>query len=83
MAPTFQTRFAAVIVAVWIAHGFLRNIAARSVQRHIESDAALGAHAFDAIGPAGVVAVRQVVAAAVPHGQARMLPAIAARRSPP
>jgi hypothetical protein len=36
---------AAVIVAVWIAHGFLRNIAARSVQRHIESDAALGAHA--------------------------------------
>jgi inner membrane transporter RhtA len=27
--------------------------------------AGIGAHAFDAIGPAGVVAVRQVVAAAV------------------
>ena len=31
--------------------------------------AALGAHAFGAVGPPGVVAVRQVVAAAVLRGQ--------------
>jgi hypothetical protein len=36
---------AAVIVAVWLVHRFLRNIVARSVQRQLESDAALGAYA--------------------------------------
>jgi hypothetical protein len=36
---------AAVIVAAWLLHRLLRRIAARSVQRQIERDSALGAHA--------------------------------------
>jgi hypothetical protein len=36
---------AAVIVAAWLAHRFLRGVAARSVQRQIERDDSLGAHA--------------------------------------
>ncbi|HET8695904.1 MAG TPA: dynamin family protein [Gammaproteobacteria bacterium] len=36
---------AAVVVAAWLVHRLLRRIAARSVQRQIERDAALGAHA--------------------------------------
>lgn len=36
---------AAVLVATWFIHRLLRDIAARSVQRQIENDAALGTHA--------------------------------------
>ncbi|HUQ50789.1 MAG TPA: dynamin family protein, partial [Gammaproteobacteria bacterium] len=35
----------AVVVAAWLLHRLMRNIAARSVLRQIESDASLGAHA--------------------------------------
>ena len=36
---------AAVIVAAWLLHRLLRHIAARSVQRQLERDPSLGAHA--------------------------------------